>query len=734
MAKALSPITLASARDIPFDKLVLSQSNVRRIKAGVLVEELAASIARRGLIQSLHVRPVLDEDGAETGLFEVPAGGRRFQALELLVKQKRLAKTAPVPCIVSDTGGESDVLVAELSLAENIERAPLHPLDQFRAFQTLRETGMTEEAIAAAFFVDAKVVKQRLRLASVSPALLEVYAEDAMTLEQLMAFTVSDDHARQEQVWQAIKDSWSKEPYTIRRLLTETTVRASDRRALFVGVSAYEAAGGIVLRDLFETDDGGWLQDVALLDRMVAEKLKCEAEAIAAAGWAWVEAAVSFPYGHDRGLRQIAGSTIDLTEEERAAREALRDEYDLLEAEHAEAEELPEEVDRRLGEIEAALEAYEHRPVVFSPEQMARAGVFVSIGADGRLMVDRGHVRPDDEDGQRTEDGEAGRLPDATGGVTPRDAREPAAITTGEPGTGEESAEETDTLKPLPESLVVELTAYRTLALRDALAAHPHVALTALLHRLVLDCFGSRGCGAALEAFVRTVYFPVQAPGLADSLPAQQIAARHAAWQADLPDAEDEDRLWSWLESLDEPSRISLLAHCVSFGVNALLERPNPYSGTGVSQQGLERRLREANRLARATGLDLVEAGWRPTVESYLGRVTKPRILAAVREGVGEAAAQRIDHLKKPDMAREAERLLAETGWLPEPLRLGDADSGTTGVEVARSACLPAILTSEADGAEPEAIDDPARGVPSGAGEDGTARVEEDHSQGMAAE
>uniref|UniRef100_UPI00352B2B6C ParB/RepB/Spo0J family partition protein n=1 Tax=Paracoccus sp. SY TaxID=1330255 RepID=UPI00352B2B6C len=229
----------------------------------------------------------------------------------------------------------------------------LHPLDQFRAFQTLRETGMTEEAIAAAFFVDVKIVKQRLRLASVSPALLEVYGEDAMTLEQLMAFTVSEDHARQEQVWQVIKDSWSKEPHTIRRMLTETTVRASDRRALFVGVSAYEAAGGIVLRDLFEGDDGGWLQDVALLDRMVAEKLKCEAKTIAAEGWAWVEVAVSLPYGHDRGLRRIAGTTIDLTAEERAARETLRDEYDQLEAEHAEAEELPEDVDRRLGEIEA---------------------------------------------------------------------------------------------------------------------------------------------------------------------------------------------------------------------------------------------------------------------------------------------------------------------------------------------------------------------------------------------
>src|SRR5690606_14988784 len=127
--------------------------------------------------------PVLDAEGKETGMFEVPAGGRRYRALELLVKRKRLAKTAPVPCVVSEANG--DILIDEVSLAENIERAPLHPLDQFRAFLAMREKGMTEEAIAAAFFVDVKVVKQRLRLASVSSVLHDVYAEDGMTLEQL---------------------------------------------------------------------------------------------------------------------------------------------------------------------------------------------------------------------------------------------------------------------------------------------------------------------------------------------------------------------------------------------------------------------------------------------------------------------------------------------------------------------------------------------------------------------
>jgi ParB family chromosome partitioning protein len=267
MTKTVQKIALSASRDIPFNQLVLSQSNVRHVKAGISIDELAADIARRTLLQSITVRPVLDEDGAETGIFEIPAGGRRYRALELLVKQKRLSRTAPIPCVVRTEG-----LAEEDSLAENIQRAPLHPLDQFRAFLALREKGRSEEEIAAAFFVTAAVVKQRLRLAAVSPKLLDLYAEDGMTLDHLMAFSVSPDHERQERVWEAIQHSYNKEPYQIRRLLTEGAVRASDKRAQYAGAE-YAGAGGPVMRDLFQPDDGGWLHDVGLLDRLVAEKL-----------------------------------------------------------------------------------------------------------------------------------------------------------------------------------------------------------------------------------------------------------------------------------------------------------------------------------------------------------------------------------------------------------------------------------------------------------------------------
>ena len=705
MATTVQKITLSSSRDIPFNKLVLSQSNVRRVKAGVSIEELAEDIARRTLLQSLSVRPVLDAEGTETGMFEVPAGGRRYRALQHLVKQKRLAKTAPVPCVVRDPS--VDICAEEDSLAENVHRASLHPLDQFRAFQALRQKGQSEEEIAAAFFVGVNVVKQRLRLAAVSEKLLDIYAEDGMSLEQLMAFTVTNDHARQEQVWESLQRSYSQEPYQIRRMLTERTVRASDRRALFVGLDAYEQAGGIVMRDLFQQDDGGWLENVGLLDALVAEKLKAEAEKIAAEGWKWIEVNVDFPFGHTHQLRELEGTPTDLTAEEQATIGALKTEYAKLEAEYENADELPDDVDARLGEIETALAAFEDRPVSYDLTEITRAGVFVSIDSDGGLSVDRGYVRPEDEApasaNTDAETGSDGVASEGGEGSTPTIQR--AVITIG--GQPEVEDDEEDTIKPLPDRLMSELTAYRTLALRDAVANNPHVAMTALLHKLCLDTFQHSAAGTCLEASVRHVFFSIQPADLKDSSPAKAVAERHEAWKADLP--KDEAALWDRLAALDDASRAALLAHCVSFGVNALYEKGDRYGGPGISVHGVQRRLVQAERLARAVGLDMVEAGWRPTVDNYLGRVTKPRILEAVREAKGEPSAQLIDHLKKADMAKEAERLLDGTGWLPEPLRMSDADTteAIDGNVAEGGEALPAFLSDDEEGTA-EDVDEPA--------------------------
>ena len=697
MTKAVQKITLSPSRDIPFNKLVLGQSNVRRVKAGVSIEQLAESIAQRTLLQGLSVRAVVDADGNETGMFEVPAGGRRYRALELLVKQKRMSKTQAVPCVVREGG-----IAEDDSVAENDERVGLHPLDQFRAFQTLRDLGMSEEDIAARHFVNPAIVKQRLRLASVSPKLHEVYAEDGMTLEQLMAFSVTADHARQEQVWENVSRSGYDEPYQIRRLLTENTVRGSDPRAQFVGLDAYQSAGGGVLRDLFEHDDGGWLLDVVLLDRLVTEKLKAEAETIAAEGWKWISVAVDFPYGHTQGLRQIEGKPVDLSPEEQATIDALNAEQAKLEVDYRDADELPDEVDQRLGEIESALAAFEDRPMLYEPAEIARAGVFISIDSEGRLAVDRGYVRPEDEVPATDPDVGQGADASSTEGleVGPSVQRTVIAVAG---GAADAEEDDEDATKPLPDRLIIELTAHRTLTLRDALAGNPAVAFQAVLHNFVLTAFYRfASSGSCLEISLRTPNFPAQAPGLRESVSAKAVEARHEVWKARLPKSEND--LWDALTALDGGAQASLFAHCASFAVNAVHEPANRYNQGRVSAHGVRTRLDQADVLARAVGLDMVQAGWRPTVDNYLGRVTKPRILDAVRQAKGESSAQLIDHLKKADMAKEAERLLDGSGWLPEPLRLLDPDAASE--QESEAGRLPEFLADEED-QETAADEDP---------------------------
>jgi len=161
----------------------------------------------------------------------------------------------------------------------------------------------------------------------------------------------------------------------------------------------------------------------------------------------------------------------------------------------------------------------------------------------------------------------------------------------------------------------------------------------------------------------------------------------------------DKAYLWDWLTTLTGDEKARLFAHCASFGVNALYEKGDRY-GAGVSSHTVEQRIAEADRLAQAVDLDMVQAGWRPTVENYLGRVPKRRILEAVREGSGERAAQLIDHLKKGDMAKEAERLLAGSLWLPEPLRLTEMEMSSALDEAETEASaeeLPAFLSDNED-------------------------------------
>jgi ParB family transcriptional regulator, chromosome partitioning protein len=274
----------------------------------------------------------------------------------------------------------------------------------------------------------------------------------------------------------------------------------------------------------------------------------------------------------------------------------------------------------------------------------------------------------------------------------------------GEGGTAiqPESAEEEDEgLKPLPDRLISELTAERTLALQEAIAGKPKVAFAAVLHNFVLATFYDGRTESCLTVSLSKVGFGFQPTGMKHSPAALAIDARHAMWKERLPQSDRE--LWDALLQLDADAQGELFAHCAAYAVNALYEVAPKYDNGRISAHMVDRRLAHSHVLARAVGLDLVVAGWKPTADNFFGKVTKARILEAVTEGKGADTAALIDHLKKPDMAREAERLMEDARWLPEPLRTPELPAQAELLDAA-VAELPAFLAEPGDGEEPMAI------------------------------
>jgi ParB family chromosome partitioning protein len=320
-------------QSIPLSQLVHARSNVRRTGRDRGIEALMASIAAHGLRQNLNVR-------ATTGnRFEVVAGGRRLEALRRLMKQGDLPRDTPIPCVVLASNDNP----TEISLAENAIRQDMHPDDQCTAFSALIEQGLSAEDVAARFGVTPKVVQQRLKLASVSPALRRLYRQDRIDTAQMMALALVDDHAAQEAAWANLPE-WNRGAEALRRALTSQGVAADHRLARFVGIEAYEQAGGIVLRDLFDEERDAVLADGALVERLATEALEQAASIVRAEGWSWVSIALkpdySTPYGRVYPVTAEDGT-----------------------------------------------EAYD-------PADLARAGARVILDYDGELRVERGLVDP----------------------------------------------------------------------------------------------------------------------------------------------------------------------------------------------------------------------------------------------------------------------------------------------------------------------------------------------------
>lgn len=610
---------------VPLSRLKKSPKNVRKVphtKADI--KAFAASIAALGMLQYPVVEPELGPRGKPTGNYLVNAGeGRRLGQL-LRVQRKEIKADEPIRCIL-----DTEHSATEISLAENAIRSDMHPADQYEAFAKLHsEEGKSAEDIAARFGVTAAVVRQRLKLGAVSPKLRALYRKGEMNLDQLSAFAITEDHERQERVWKELP-IFNRSRESILRALSEGQVRSDDRRAMFVGSKAYEEAGGSIIRDLFDADGGGFFADAELLNRLAREKLQGHADKVASEGWRWAVAEPEFDHEASAAMRRVYAKPVLLSKIERQRLQKLQTRYDALCDKYPHGD-VPAGDAAKLGRIEAAIEALQKEE--YKARDVALAGAFVALAGDGSVRIERGFVRSEDEPESKTK-------AEAKKDVSAKDA---------------------DGLAPLSEKLVAELTAYRTSALRNELAQHPATALIALVHSLALATFYRAREGSCLEIVPKSVWLSGHAPGIDESPAEQQTAERHAAWAKRLP--REPEALWTLIHGLSDDERSSLLAHCVSLTINAIRAPRQPADAS------------EANAavLAREVGLDMA-AYWQPTATSYFGRVSKERIVEAVRGGVSEQAAQNIVRLKKPAMAEAAEAALVGKGWLPALLAASTA-------------------------------------------------------------
>ena len=619
---------------VPLSRLVLRPTgrNVRKTPR-MSIPELAASIQRVGLLQNLIV--IASADGEH---YEVVAGGRRLAALKLLAKKHRIAKDWEVPCLQV-----ADGTARTASLTENVQREAMHPADQFEAFAALVTEGRPIEDIAADFSVTPLVVQRRLKLANVSPRLMADYRADAVTLDQLMALSITDDHAAQESAFYDAPQ-WQRHPSHLRERLTEREIDAHRHPLVrFVGLDSYEAAGGGIRRDLFaEGDAGVYLNDAALLERLAQDKLAGIAATVRAEGWAWVDATPGVTHADLHAFQRAPRERREPNKREAARIEKLQAKMQevaeavdaAMDAEDEDKADALQEEGETLGE---QLQALEDGLQDYGANVKAAAGAIVTIDRNGEAVIHRGLMREAEAKALRTLE----RLRQGFGSE-------------GEAENDDEGEDGDDDRQPktaaMSDRLAQRLSAHRTAALQIEVARHPQAALAAVVHGMVQTVLQERHYGHDFPLGV-SLKLQDRLEGMAPDWPESPAAVTLRELQQVAGEAlpQDSAELFAALLAKPQDELVKLLAVCVASTVDVVTPRATPH--------------RPGAELAQAVGLDMA-AWWKPTAEGYFKHVSKAVILDAVGAFAPESVT-RLAKLKKADIASEAERLADGTGWMP---------------------------------------------------------------------
>lgn len=627
-----------STTTLPLSQLVVSPKNVRENPGDVTA--LAASIAAQGLIQNLVVSLT------EEGTYQVDAGGRRFAALSLLAEQGKIEADFPVP--VKIISAEDSTAV---SLAENVQREAMNPVDELRAFKQLVDEGFTIDRVADTFGVTPLVVQRRLKLVAAAPELLELYRVDEISTDQMIALCATDDHEVQVRVWNAHGNCAAS---YLRRCVLQTEVPADrDYRVAFLGgIDSYVAAGGDVRRDLFSTDgEGAILTNPQLLDQLVAEKLEATRVEVLAEGWGWAEIWPSWDYSLYSQLGRLQQVTVELPEEETLRLAAITEEAEQLEAEQEKlyeagegededtelsAEELArdKEINARMAVIEAEVEQLQSAALTYLPEAMTCAGVVLVLESGG-LRMERGRVKAADRKAAAAAQGDSGAI---VGGRETESAGRPKGDT-------------------VSDALRRSLLGHRNLAVQNVIAERPDAA------KILLACWtvkqirdSAREVPTDLSlsnggyGYGTRTYHPITDDAGKAKADALVVACKTAI--KDLPTADG--KLWDALSEM-KPAQLDKL---IALGVALTVSVNEEHKGLTA-------------KLLETLDFDMAEH-FEPTADNYLGRVSKTLIVEALTEAKqikGEADATALLAMKKGALAAEAEKRLAGTGWVPKGIR-----------------------------------------------------------------
>ncbi|OMJ33384.1 MULTISPECIES: ParB/RepB/Spo0J family partition protein [Sphingomonas] len=731
-------------QSVKLSKLRLSASNVRTAPdAALMIEPFAADLEARGVLQNLLVTPV----ARSRGMFEVFDGGRRLRALNLLVERGVIDPDqydVPVRVLKGN-----DAELTETSLAVSFHHLKLSPTEECRAFQHFLAGSTDIDAVAKRFGVTRRFIDGRLRLADLAEPIFTALAENRITLDMAKAYASTASHEAQLSTWTTYGSMSHYNADSIRRIIANDMMRADDPVALLVGAEAYEAAGGVIERDLFSDAREKW-RHPEIARGLAAAIMEAEATRIGAErGLAWIRPVASHSiWDATRNLYKITlpEQPMTLAEAERAEQieQRMGELHDAMQDEDL-AEDAFAVMETELDALAAELEALDNRPVFMPPELASRVGAFLTLAQNGTMLLNESYysetpitvtvVEPDPVDG----DAEGGHADDE-GEIDAEAVSDPvikAPTFRIEEGTTTTSTGSTpkeidpDTAAPggkaLSQVLLDQLAVQRRDVLGAALIANPGLALDYMLFAMVDGrTMGGSGDGTTISAS------RPQDPVMSNNVP----ASRARDYLAEVHDGLDT----SWgvpggkverfeaFRALGDEAKSAWLAWIVATS----LEAKENYSSH--TQNPLQ------NRLATILEVD-VASWWRPTSENFFDRVSKGSLISLLHEVGGPALSSRHATEKKPEVSASCQKLFAGEAivepaikeaalqWLPSAMRFNDVATTAEAIDDEQGDLADLIDEGDGDagaGAGDAGADDLASLIGDGPEDDGSADPRQD--------